>query len=287
MDEAMRYKHAFARLKELVLPKWQANADEEKMKTGKNKGEHQNRLQTWWLLKRPREQMLGVILPLSRYIVCARVTKRPIFEFISSSIRPDSSLTVFAFADDYSFGILQSGLHWLWFKERCSTLKGDFRYTSDTVFDTFPWPQSPSLKDIRAVAEAARALRALRREIMDANGWSLRELYKSLETPGENRLRTAHATLDTAVRAAYGMKLDEDILAFLLKLNLELAEKEAKGERITPPGLPSSYPDPQMLVKADCIRPQGEDDSTSESFVAAAHFHYIAEEAGPPYRVKN
>ena len=105
------------------------------------------------------------------------------------------------------------------------------------------------------MAEAARALRALRREIMDANGWSLRELYKSLETPGENRLRAAHAALDTAVRAAYGMKPDEDILAFLLKLNLELAEKEAKGETITPPGLPSSYPDPKELVTADCIQP--------------------------------
>ena len=87
-----------------------------------------------------------------------------------------------------------------------------------------------ALEKIRAVAEAARALRHLRHEIMDANNWSLRELYKSLETPGENRLRTAHAALDAAVRAAYGMKPDEDILAFLLKLNLELAEKEKQGE---------------------------------------------------------
>ena len=69
---------------------------------------------------------------------------------------------------------------------------------------------------------------------MQDNGWSLRELYKSLETPGENRLRDAHAALDAAVRRAYGMKPDEDILAFLLKLNLELAEKETKGEPITP-----------------------------------------------------
>ena len=105
------------------------------------------------------------------------------------------------------------------------------------------------------MAEAARALRTLRREIMDANNWSLRELYKSLETPGENRLRTAHEKLDVAVRAAYGMKPDEDILAFLLKLNLELAAQEAKGEKITPPGLPAFYPDPKELVTADCIEP--------------------------------
>ena len=114
---------------------------------------------------------------------------------------------------------------------KCSTLTERFRYTSDTVFDTFPWPEfesrsrrwkealntrkSREIKDgdrptssptkdiekIRAVAEAARALRQLRHEIMDANNWSLRELYKSLETSGENCLRTAHEILDAAVRA--------------------------------------------------------------------------------------
>jgi SAM-dependent methyltransferase len=253
MDVAARYKLAFEHLKKAVLPKWQANAADEKSKTGKDAGEHQNRLKTWWLLKRPREAMLEAIRPLPRYIVCARVTKRPIFEFLHSHIRPDSSLTVFTFADDYSFGILQSGIHWLWFTTKCSTLTERFRYTSDTVFDTFPWPQSPTLKNIRAVAEAALALRTLRHEIMQANGWSLRELYKSLETPGENRLRTAHAALDTAVRAAYGMKASEDILAFLLKLNLELADKEAKGEAITPPGLPAFVPKPSDFVSKDCV----------------------------------
>lgn len=47
-----------------------------------------------------------------------------------------------------------------------------------------------------------------------------------------------------------------DILGFLLKLNLELAEKEAKGGSITPPGMPSNYPAPQELVTGDCIRPE-------------------------------
>ena len=90
---------------------------------------------------------------------------------------------------------------------------------------------------------------------MRDNGWSLRELYKSLETPGENRLRDAHAALDAAVRAAYGMKPAEDILAFLLKLNLELADKESDGKSITPPGVPKNYPDAKKLVTEDCIRP--------------------------------
>jgi hypothetical protein len=144
------------------------------------------------------------------------------------------------------------------------------------------------LEKIRAVAEAARALRNLRHEIMQDNGWSLRELYKSLETPGENRLRDAHATLDAAVRAAYGMKPDEDILAFLLKLNLELADKEADGKYITPPGLPAFVKDPKTFISADCVRVEktkSKDVSTRESAAAAAKFHSLHEEP-PEYRVK-
>jgi hypothetical protein len=33
------------------------------------------------------------------------------------------------------------------------------------------------------------------------------------------------------------------------------ADKEAKGEPITPPGLPKNYPDAKKLVMDDCIRP--------------------------------
>ena len=98
--------------------------------------------------------MLSALAPLSRYIVCGRVTKRPIFEFISPKIHPNDALMVFPFEDDYSFGILQSSAHWIWFVQRCSTMKGDYRYTSNTVFDTFPWPQSPAAKSVRAFSVA-------------------------------------------------------------------------------------------------------------------------------------
>src|SRR4029077_2617568 len=39
---------------------------------------------------------------------------------------PGDVLSCFAFSDDYSFGILQSGVHWSWFIATCSKLKGDF-----------------------------------------------------------------------------------------------------------------------------------------------------------------
>jgi hypothetical protein len=100
----------------------------------------------------------------------------------------------------------------------------------------------------------ARSLRSLRRQIMEANGWSLRDLYRTLESPGDNRLREAQRLLDAAVRRAYGIKDDEDSLAFLLKLNLQLAAKESKGEPITPPGLPAGIANPKEFISADCVK---------------------------------
>jgi hypothetical protein len=94
----------------------------------------------------------------------------------------------------------------------------------------------------------------LRHKIMAANGWSLRQLYRTLETPGANRLRDAHAALDSAVRSAYGMKDAEDTLAFLPRLNLALAGREAEGEKITPPGLPALLPSFGDFISVDCIR---------------------------------
>ena len=105
-------------------------------------------------------------------------------------------------ADDYSLGILQSEIHWTWFTSRCSTLKADFRYTSDTVFDSFPWPQVPTKQQVSDVAEKAVALRTLRAALCEKHELSLRELYRALEAPGDHALKKAHAALDQAVRAA-------------------------------------------------------------------------------------
>ena len=91
------------------------------------------------------------------------------------------------------------------------------------------------------------------REIMAANGWSLRDLYRTLEPPGTTRLRAAQAALDSAVRSAYGMMDNEDTLAFLLKLNLDLAAKESAGESVTPPGLPTLIPHSEHFITPDCI----------------------------------
>ena len=83
----------------------------------------------------------------------------------------------------------------------------------------------------------------------------LRALYRTLELPGANPLKDAHAALDAAVLAAYGFNPSQDLLSQLLALNLEVAARIEKGEPVTAPGVPKSYPNPETRVTPDCIQP--------------------------------
>jgi len=84
--------------------------------------------------------------------------------------------------------------------------------------------------------------------------YSLRQLYRTLDQPGDNPLREAHARLDAAVRAAYDMPTNADPLAFLLEVNLDCTAKEKAGEKITPPGLPLSNDERKDFITQDCIQ---------------------------------
>lgn len=250
----MKHGKAFERVLLYVMPAMQAKAEEEREKTGQETGPRQTHFRHWWKFWRGRIEMLDKIATIPRYIACVRVTKRPIFEFIDSAIHPNDALQVFPLPDDYSFGILQSGIHWAWFTASCSTLKRDFRYTSDTVFDTFPWPQSPKPAQVKKVAEAGVELREVRRKILAENKCNLRKLYRNLDLPGDNPLRKAHAGLDRAVRQAYNMNAKEDCLKFLLDLNFEVAKREAAEQSVTAPGLPPGVGNPRDFITDDCVR---------------------------------
>ena len=258
--ESSKYTKAFEVVKRLVLPAREqaAKKEEDRNKSvlkenpeAKVNMHHSNFLKQWWLLSWAREEMIERIKRLSRYIVCGQVTKRPIFEFVSPEIHPNAACMVFPFEDDYSFGILQSNVHWAWFVAKCSTLTERFRYTSDTVFDTFPWPQSPTSVNVRLVAEASRALRDARRKSMQEAGLNLRKLYRLAELPGKNSLKTAQADLDEAVQQAYGMRHKDNALPFLLSLNAELFREEGKGGMVQAPGPPSTVKDLSQLVSRD------------------------------------
>jgi SAM-dependent methyltransferase len=282
--EASTFVQPFQIIKEKVLPHREREAkiqQEENDKTlalnpkAKVTKHRINFLKQWWRLAWFKADLMNELKTVNRYIACSRVTKRPIFEFVSSKINPNDALMAFCLEDDFSFGLIQSNFHWEWFKANCSTMKSDLRYTTDTVSDTFPWPQTPTEKQIQAVAKAAVELRLARREAMapkgNKAGMSLRELYRLLELPGKNPIKDLHHALDQAVAEAYGFSdkaffkrqtdlyLDDPnpVLEFLLALNQEVAEKEAKGEPVLGPGLPAFVKQPNLYVTEDCVKWEG------------------------------
>ncbi len=207
---------------------------------------------SWWQLIGKRPELVERLTKIKRYIAVSAVSKRQIFEFISSEIRPNAALIVFAFDDDYSFGIIQSKLHWEWWKAKCSTLEDRYRYTINPVWDTFPWPQQPTKKQIETIAKAAKAIRDWRQN----SKLTLREmyqLYKMAETGVKYELYNLHKKLDKAVMEAYGFDQTKDTLQQLLALNLDIAEKETNNINVQKPGIPDYYTNTQNLISNDCV----------------------------------
>lgn len=257
------YKDLYEYIHENVYPIFKKKAEEEKKRNeevikinpkARLNHHHVNFFKKWWSLSYPRNELMDIIEDLDRYIACSRVTKRPIFEFISSKINPNDALSVFPMDDDYSFGILQSTIHWEWFVARCSTLTGRYRYTSDTVFDSFPWPQNPTKKQIEEVAKLAKLLRDTRNKYMEEHKYTLRDLYRIMDDTDNNPVSEIQSKLDNAVRNAYGMSRGADILQFLLALNGKIYEKEQNGEKVQGPGLPEIIKEKSMLVSDDCVK---------------------------------
>ena len=223
----------------------------------KSVSSYRNWLKAWWLPYRASLRFFKKELnDESRIIVCASVAARPIFCFISVKFVPTNTMHMFAFDDDYSFGIIQSLYHWEWTMALGGRLKNDIRYTTK-VWKTFPWPQAPDEEQAVRIAQAARGVRAARDEVMQANGWSLRQLYQAAEEAGvEHPLNLAQAELDEAVGAAYGHPEDQGIVEFLLELNGYLAEDEREGLHVQGPGIPAHLDahDPRFM-STDCITP--------------------------------
>ncbi len=262
-NEASVYKQLYKKIEKEVLPVREAKAKKQEEDNGKitsknpkaNTNKHHiNFYNKWWKLSYGREDMIANLNILTRYIVCARRSLRPIFEFISSDIHSNDALVVFSFEDNYSFGIIQSNLHWKWLLVKGATLGGTPAYKTNTVWDTFPWPQNPTEKQIEKIAQLSKNLRNERNAIMDKNKSSLRDVYRVLEKPGKNKLKDLHTDLDNAVIEAYGFDTKKDILQQLLDLNQKVAQAENEGKEVQPPGLPNWIADKQKYISDDCVK---------------------------------
>ena len=141
--------------------------------------------------------------------------------FIDAEIIPSNLLVIIQGAGLYEFGVIISNVHMSWMRLVAGRLKSDYRYSGNTVYNTFPWP-TPTEKQRDKIEQTARGILDARNLYPDN---SLADLYDPLTMPPE--LQKAHIANDKAVMAAYGFstKMTEaDCVAELMKMYQELVD---------------------------------------------------------------
>lgn len=118
--------------------------------------------------------------------------------FLNPNIVASNQLYIVPNATNYHFGILTSSMQMAWIKYICGRLKSDYRYSSSIVYNNYPWPENPTVKQKEAIEKAAQ-------KVLDARAGfptcSLADLYDPLTMPPA--LVKAHNELDKAVDLAY------------------------------------------------------------------------------------
>ncbi|WP_339373755.1 DNA methyltransferase [Anabaena sp. 4-3] len=225
IEEASDYRLPFEYIKTNVKPKRDNNRREV------------TRI-NWWKYGEKRPAMRKALVPLSCYFIVPRVSKWAVFIPAPLHWLPGDLNIVLASDDSYVLGILTSKIHRLWVKAQSSTLKGDTRYTHNTCFETFPFPQNPEAKLVEKIRAKAEELHEYRTQQMESKQWGITTLYNKFFDEPTSQLYKLHQQLDKLVMQAYGFNSDDDILEKLLTLNLDLAEKEKQGINIIGPWCP-------------------------------------------------
>lgn len=164
-----------------------------------------------------------------RFIACPAQAKRFYMVWCEREWLPSNLTSVFAFADDYSMGVLSSSIHQQWATTQSTTLETRPRYTSAS-FITFPWPPSGPQR-ANEIAELAKTLVVCREEICRERQIGLTRLYNEVDDGAYRDLEELHVALDEAIAAAYGWPVSaahdtNDANRRLLELNRAIAAGE-------------------------------------------------------------
>jgi hypothetical protein len=118
--------------------------------------------------------------------------------YLKSNVIISNKIYSISNATMYSFGVLCSLMHMSWVKYVCGRLESRFSYSTTIVYNNFPWPETPSEKQVKTVEEAAQKVLNTRAKF---TGSSLADLYDPLTMPPD--LVKAHQELDKAVDLCY------------------------------------------------------------------------------------
>lgn len=166
-----------------------------------NRKAHRER---WWQYGDKRPELSLAIADLDRVLVIAATSKLVQPAFVPNGPVYSHAVVVFAYDDDFHFGVLTSAFHWWWAVTYASTMRTDLRYTPSDVFDTFPQPRHSS-----PVEMAGEALDKHRSALMVRADEGLTKTYNRVHNPEDGSpgivvVRDLHVALDIAVRDAYG-----------------------------------------------------------------------------------
>lgn len=195
----------------------------------------------WWRFGEPRRGLRDATSSLPRFIAGTRHGKRIYFVWVDPPTLPSDATNVFAFADDFAFGVLTSSIHIEWARHLSSTIKGDIRYTPSSAFMTFPWPDA-SESERERIGSIAAELVALRSSIAAERELGLTALYNSMDEGAYEDLANIHRKLDEAVAECYGWP--KAIAHDAVETNRRLLELNQRIARSEIPYTPFAYQNP-------------------------------------------
>ena len=175
--------------------------------------------------------------PRTSYLLVPKVSSETRHYMPVGFMKPDvianGSALIIPEATLYHFGVLSSAMHMAWMRYTCGRMKSDYQYSSQIVYNNYPWPEVSSTQQRTAVETASQAVLDARKEFPDA---TLAELYDPLATPPA--LVRAHSDLDRAVDFCYRSQPFENdrqrveyLFALYEKLNAPLIAPSKKSRR--------------------------------------------------------
>jgi hypothetical protein len=143
--------------------------------------------------------------PTSDYLLLPKVSseERPYMPlgFLTPNFIANGSSLIIPNARLYEFGILSSVIHMAWMRYTGGRLESRYQYSSQIVYNNFPWPSSTP-KQRERVEEKAQAVIAAREPHLPPRGMNtLADLYDPNTMPSE--LHRAHTELDRVVEKCY------------------------------------------------------------------------------------
>jgi hypothetical protein len=177
---------------------------ERDVKPERAKNNNKQRREIWWRFTRPTIELYEAIANLAQVIVIARVSSTGVPIRVPTGQVMSEQVIVFATDRASQLAILSSSMHYWWALKHSGDMRGDLRYASTDVYETFPRPDETSRTET-----LGEALEQAQQASMHQRKIGLTSLYNLVHTAAETApdieaVRLAHVEVDKAVANAYG-----------------------------------------------------------------------------------